>query len=115
MAFSSDVKCLWCNGSAGDLRENAPRFVRFAVAWVVVGFVLFLIAVSISEGEGAEETWATMLYGPYTVALGLFVVRYPYSTPETVRWLGLRNAQKLARIMGWVTVGLGGWILTLGI
>lgn len=150
MRLSTGTRCVWCNGSDGelrtiwevtpnrfglnprkreytvhprhedetraylrDLRENASLFVKFAVGWVVVGFVLFLVALSMSGGEGAEEAWATMVYGPYTVALGLFVVRYPYSTPETVRWLGLRAARKLARLMGWVTVGLGIWILTV--
>lgn len=106
--------------------EDARSFLRFAArsaGLFVKGIALALVVavgltalVGYLEGTGRDEDfWASVLFGPYCILVGLFIVRYPLATPETVRWLGLKKSKTLVRIPGWVLVALGGWLLTLAL
>lgn len=95
------------------VREGAGFFMKVMLGSVVAGPVLAAVVIAAGAGGGSEETWAAVLVGPYVVALGLFIVRHPFATPETVEWLGLRRARSLARWTGWLTAAVGAWIVAL--
>lgn len=94
--------------------ENARLFVGAMLVFVLLDGVLAAVAVALAGAGGDAERWLVLLTGLYTVGIGLFVVRYPFATPETVKWFGLRRARTIATSAGWLTVPLGVWILTLG-
>lgn len=73
-----------------------------------------LITTVLSDGRQGEPYWTAVLYGPYAILTGLFIVRFPFSTPETVKWLGLAKSRLLARGLGWLFAGIGVWILATG-
>lgn len=73
-----------------------------------------LITTVLSDGGRGEPYWTAVLYGPYAILTGLFIVRFPFSTPETVKWLGLAKSRLLTRGLGWLFAGIGVWILATG-
>ncbi|MDZ7773137.1 MAG: hypothetical protein U5K31_10445 [Balneolaceae bacterium] len=48
-----------------------------------------------------------LVVGLLTSCTGIAVYYFPFATPETIRWIGLRGPIRLSRISGLVTVLLG--------
>lgn len=93
--------------------RHGGTFVGIMAAATGVALVLgLLIAAVLDDVGGGEEYWAAVLYGPWAILTGLLLVRFPFATPETVKWLGIARSRLLVRALGWLTAGIGGWILT---
>ena len=95
--------------------EFAARYAKTFVVAMVSGTVVAValavfITTSLAETSRGEDYWMSLLYGPYAILYGLFVVRFPFSTPETVKWLGLKRSRLLAQAGGWTVVGVGAWL-----
>lgn len=135
------MKCVWCNGRDGRLEELSvsgipgygPRarvhpehreetvelferarreWARALITIVSVG-VLMMIAVPMSIPLGSE--WSTAIVaGVGSVAIAVLVWRYPFPTPLTIRWLGIRRSVTVAR-GGALVLGLVGlWLIAGG-
>lgn len=89
--------------------------MKIMLGSVVAGFVVAAVVIAAEARGGSGETWAALLVGPYALGLGLFIVRYPFATPETVSLLGLRRSRTLVRWSGWITAAVGAWILAGGL
>jgi hypothetical protein len=132
------MKCVWCNGRDGRLEELAvagipgygPRvqvhpehraesvefFDRARRKWsraliaIVSVAVLMMIAVPLSIPLGSELLTA-IVAGVGNVAIAVLVWRYPFPTPLTIRWLGIRRSVAIARGAALV-LGLSGlWLI----
>jgi small neutral amino acid transporter SnatA (MarC family) len=50
----------------------------------------------------------------FVAALGLLFVAFPFTTPETSAFLGLRRSIRIARVLGLLLAALGAWIVIAG-
>ena len=96
--------------------RHAKTFVVGMMSGTVIAIALGVLATTVLADVGrGEDFWAGILLGSYVILSGLFIVRFPFSTPETVKWLGLEKSRRLARGLGWRSAGIGGWILVSGL
>ncbi|WP_069132344.1 hypothetical protein [Rhodohalobacter halophilus] len=101
-----------------DLKEynrfvaaNAAIMIRqIAVASVLLIFTGILAIVL----QGYESA-ILITTGALTVWIGLVIINYPISTPETAELFGLKKAIRLARFAGYFTVAMGGFILWMAL
>ena len=45
--------------------------------------------------------------GTITASIGILIAILPFSTPETIKWLGLRRSIKITRMLGIFTIIMG--------
>lgn len=91
---------------------------RFVVAMLFLPFLLFVPAAAASGLSGAArgfEYWVAIFGGAVLILLGVFMIRYPFATPQTERLLGLKYSIWLVRVaaVGIVTGGI--WLLVRGL
>lgn len=135
------MKCVWCNGRDGRLEElsvdgipgygpktqvhpehraetveffeRAQReWSRALIAIVSVG-VLMMIAVPLSIPVGSELA-TSIIAGVGNVVIAVLVWRYPFPTPLTIRWLGIRRSVAIARGAALVLALSGLWLIAGG-
>lgn len=132
------MKCVWCNGRDGRLEELSvsgipgygPRrrvhpehraetvefFERAQREWsraliaIVSLSVLLMFAVPLSILLGSELL-TVILAGVGSVAIAVLVWRYPFPTPQTIRWLGIRRSVAVARGAALVLSLSGLWLI----
>lgn len=54
------------------------------------------------------------IIGSAVFALGIMLFAYPFATPETIQFTGVKTARVLVRGAAVLVTGLGIWILILG-
>ncbi|MDG5767854.1 hypothetical protein QA596_10285 [Balneolales bacterium ANBcel1] len=86
------------------------RFVRYARPFFlgILGLVVLLLTVTLLPFI-FPVSHSVILFGVggITVVMGVLIMRFPFATPETVDWLGLEMAQKMARWAGLATLATG--------
>lgn len=132
------MKCVWCNGRDERLEELSvsgipgygPRaqvhpehraeteefferaqreWSRALIALVSVG-VLMMIAVPLSIPLGSELA-TSIVGGVGNVVIAVLVWRYPFPTPLTIRWLGIRRSVAIARGAALLLALTGLWLI----
>jgi hypothetical protein len=90
--------------------EQAGREWSRALIAILSMAVLMMIAVPMSIPLGSELLTA-IVAGVGNVAIAVLVWRYPFPTPLTIRWLGIRRSVAIARGAALV-LGLSGlWLI----
>ena len=135
------MKCVWCNGRDERLEELSvagipgygPRaqvhpehreetvefFERARRGWsraliaIVSVAVLMMIAVPLTIPLGSELLTA-IVAGVGNLAIAVLVWRYPFPTPLTIRWLGIRRSVAVARGAALVLGLTGLWLIAGG-
>ena len=127
------TRCLWCNGSEGELRTvtliegraRRPVAVHSApeaslAAWharvasdtprfvATMAFAPLILLAAIGLAALVSRTLTSVVLGLALVALAAFVWRHPYATPLTVRLLGVRRSVRLVRAAA-VVLAIGGF------
>lgn len=96
------------------LRAHVHRARRyglpFLIGVVVVGLLAFALALAPIILPGWEPI-ATPLSGVLVMVLGLLFVAFPFTTPETSAFFGLRASIRVARALGLLLAALGAWIV----
>lgn len=94
--------------------EDLKRYNKFVLQkakmflFLVSGLSVLLIGIAISALILRQfESVFLILVGLTTTFIGLAIVRFPISTPETVKMMGIQKAIKLTEWAGWCTVILG--------
>lgn len=96
------------------VRAFAARYRRHGGRFLAV---LLLTSVALTIGGlvfsfALGESVALVFVGGVLALEGTLIVAFPFCTPETVRWLGLRRATHLSSIGGGVAalgVGIASW------
>jgi hypothetical protein len=98
------------------LRDHVARARRFGLPFlvgvVVIGVLAFGLAMTPMILPGWEPV-ATPLSGLLVILLGLLFVAFPFTTPETSAFFGLRASIRIARVLGLLLAALGAWITLL--
>lgn len=93
-----------------SLRDFNDRFVKQGRLFLVliIGLTLILPAsVLVSLITSFPESIILLSVGGITVLIGGVIVLFPFATPETAKWLGLKRAMTAARLAGLFTILLG--------
>lgn len=90
-------------------RRDGRRFLFLMIASILLPVALLTLGHLLGLPAAARNRWAELLLGPYMTTLGGIVTLYPFATPLTVRFLGLRGAMSLVRGMGLALVAFGAW------
>ncbi len=109
--------------------EHAPRLKKFyflvyrMAKWYVLVLVLVGVLallglaplVMIDQQGGNVDFWAKVIYAPLLLPVALLPVVFPFATPETVKWMGVRNSIILARLLGVCLLGFCVWWVLHGV
>lgn len=100
-----------------ELRAYLDLAVRYARTALYAMLALAAAIVVVTIGALAlqvPDRLVAIAVGGLTAAIGLVLVALPFSTPQTVMVVGLRQSVRIARWIGWVTVAIGAAIAALG-
>lgn len=104
---------------ARDFVETAYReggiFIGVMLFLPFLLFVPAAVAAALSIGGRGFEYWMTIFGGAVLILLGLFMMRFPFSTPTTTRFLGLKHSIWLVRMLAVAIAAQGIWLLTSGV
>ena len=78
--------------------QKDERHVRYFLLGIGIGILLLLIG-AITGREGAEAGGIFLT--------GITILVFPFTTPETVKWLGYKRAKVLGRILGILVTAAG--------
>ena len=86
-----------------DLRRYNHKFFTFGKSFVFVIIVLsalMIIAPVTLIAVSAPDPIILLSVGFLIFLMGILIVIFPFSTPETNRWLGIAKAMIVTRILG---------------
>lgn len=87
------------------VNKNAAKFLRIIV------LVLFTMIFSpVIQIVTKNELYVLLTIYVATVLLGATIIKYPFATPQTNQWMGIRKAVLVARILG-VVIMLGSIVM----
>ena len=90
-----------CEKSYKDENEKDERRIKYFAGGIVLG--LLVIAVS-------AFTKSVFMVGIGVIIMGIVVFLLPFTTPETIAFLGYKRAKTAGRIAGIVLIAVGIWV-----
>ena len=100
-----------------DLRAYltlAARYGRAMLASILGLTAVIVVFAVLAVVLGWPDRLVAVVVGGLTAAIGLVLVAFPFSTPQTIQVVGLRTSMRWARWVGWFTVAVGALITLLG-
>jgi small neutral amino acid transporter SnatA (MarC family) len=104
-------------GHEAALRAHVARVHRFGAPFLVAVILIGALAFGAAMAPIVDASWAAVaipLSGLLVAVLGLLFVAFPFTTPETSAFFGLRRSIVIARILGLLLAALGAWIVLAG-
>lgn len=115
----SDKKCKYCHKKipggkdfCGDncselfakSVETDKKRIGYFLCGMSIGFIGLIIGVLMQNFQ---------LEGIGIMLMGMVVVLFPFTTPETIRIFGYIHARRLGRVLGFLLVAVGIWVAFL--
>jgi len=97
-----------------DFRRFMDREVRYSrlfLGLVGLSLLILLVGVLLSAAEGGHP--GPTVIGFSLLFLGVVIILLPFSTPETVRMMGIAKAVRFVRFFGGVIICLGAFVIVL--
>lgn len=92
-----------------EVRESGRRFLGGIALFAIAGPLGSAGVILLSRPVGL------LGMGLSVVGTGATLIRYPFATPETVRFIGIRTAKRVVRAVGagvvLLGVGIAGWAM----
>lgn len=82
------------------VEKDEPKF-KYFTSGIVLGFLVMFYGI-ISNGS--------FLIGIGSIVMGIDVVLFPFTTPETTAFLGYQKSKLVGRIEGIVLIAVGIWV-----
>jgi hypothetical protein len=98
------------------LRAHVARARRYGLPFLIGVVVIGVLAFALALSPIIRPDWepiATPISGVLVIVLGLLFVAFPFTTPETSAFFGLRASIRIARVLGLLLAALGAWIVLL--
>ena len=112
-------RCSYCgkkiNGSVGFcsdacesrykkvMEKDGPK-VKYFISGIILGFLVMFYGI-ISN--------SSFLIGMGSIVIGIDVVFFPFTTPETTAFLGYQKAKLVGRVAGIFLIAVGIWVGTI--
>lgn len=90
-----------CENSYGRIIEKDEHKIKFFVLGIILGFLVMLYGV-ISNSD--------FVIGVGIIVMGIDIVVLPFTTPETIAFLGYRKSKFIGRILGILLMAVGIWV-----
>lgn len=87
--------------------KEGRTFLYWMMGTVIVIPFLVVAGLILTSLYSVPQSILLALVGLPVVLIGVLMLRYPYSTPETVKWLGIAKSVKVVRWCGIGTIALG--------
>lgn len=95
----------FCSDACSDYYQNQiekdRHVIRYFLVGLAVGIVVLFAGVFVNERN---------IIGAGILLMGVTIVAFPLTTPETIELLGYRKARIVGRILGVLTVVVGLWM-----
>lgn len=93
--------CNECENNYRPIIEKDNRNIKYFYTGIIVGFlVLFYGILSNSH----------FIIGTGIILMGIVVVLLPFTTPDTIAFLGYRKSKFIGRILGMLLIVVGIWV-----
>ncbi|MGE5404266.1 MAG: hypothetical protein ACM3PP_04945 [Candidatus Saccharibacteria bacterium] len=99
----------YCSETCRQGIESFADFVNKNANLFIMVVTLSVLAMSFMS---VFFLYSLLAVGCITIFLGLFIIKYPFATPQTNGWLGIKRAVGLTRILGAV-LGVVGILVVL--
>lgn len=83
--------CDECRGLTQDFQDSVDRNAK----WFVLGIILSLLLFVVPYVTG-NDAHITLMF----IAMGLTLIVFPYVTPETNAWRGVKTGKLIGRLTG---------------
>lgn len=90
-----------------DFNEKLVAGGRTFLILIIGLIVLLQIVALVAITNFFSDAMILYVVGVITALIGVVIIRYPFATPETVKWLGYKKSITLARAAGYLTIAIG--------
>lgn len=87
--------------------KEGRTFLYWMMGTVIMMPILVVTGLILTALYSMPQSILLALVGLPVALIGILMLRYPYSTPETVEWLGIKKSVKVVRWCGIGTIALG--------
>lgn len=88
-------------GNGSKMIENDKHKIKYFTMGIVVGFLIMLCGVVLNRD---------FILGVGIVLMGIVVVLFPFTTPDTISILGYPKSKIVGRILGLTLIIVGIWV-----
>lgn len=89
--------------------DRAVQYSRLFLGLVALSLIILLVGVLMSAALGGHP--GPTVIGSSLLFLGVVMILLPFSTPETVRIMGIAKSVMFVRFFGGVTICLGAFVI----
>lgn len=90
-----------CESSYRKIIEKDRHKIKYFILGIILGFLVILYGV-ISNSD--------FIIGVGIIVMGVDVVSLPFTTPETITFLGYQKSKFVGRILGILLIAVGIWV-----
>ncbi len=98
-----------------DFARNEQRFLYGIFGTIFMIVFLVLVGLILTALTSLPDSILIISAGLAIILFGGIIYRYPYSTPQTVKWLGIEKAVKVTRWCGIGTITFGAALIIHGL
>ena len=96
-----DFCCAGCEARYKDENEKDERRVKYFTGGIFLGLLVIAVSAFIKR---------VFMVGIGVIIMGIDVFLLPFTTPETIAFLGYKRAKTAGRIAGIVLIAVGIWV-----
>lgn len=83
-----------------EMEKDKPK-IKYFISGIVLGFLVMFYGIISSS---------SFLIGIGSIVMGMNVVLFPFTTPETTAFLGYQKSKLVGRIAGILLIAVGIWV-----
>lgn len=87
--------------------QKLLTYGRLFLYLIIAHTGLLIVAVTVLSALPDYHFLIIPVSATITSSIGILITILPFSTPETIKWLGLRRAIKVTRLLGLLTIAMG--------
>lgn len=91
-----------CESCYEKMVDNDSHKIKFFILGIILGFVVILYGIILNN--------SSFIIGLGIIVMGIDVVLFPFTTPETNTFLGYRKSKFVGRILGILLIVVGIWV-----
>ena len=99
---TSEFCCNECESNYKEALEKDSRKTKYFILGIALGFLILLYGIALSNRASA--------IGIGIIVMGMDVVLLPFTTPETINFLGYKKSKFAGRISGILLIIVGVWM-----
>ena len=91
-----------CESNYKEALEKDSRKIKYFILGIALGFLIILYGIALGNHASA--------IGIGIIVMGIDVVLFPFTTPETAALLGYQKSKLVGRLLGILLIAVGIWV-----